>query len=1081
MNTTSLLLLALAACFAPAAEPPAAHNLVRDVPESAAIVTVDSSFTGYGPAVLSDGRRIAEGEEITQECGHRDRLGNGGNSWVSADTATEHWIRLDWPRPVTLNEVEMCWSSPEWQPRAFRVEVLRDGRWIAASPDNGWQAATDRQSIVPLPATETQSLRIVQAPGGGGSRSLMAAQEVSVFFRSDSPRAASGTQSLSPADVRRLQQPSLEANLAKLPCEGAALPLAWLAGGGEVEAIGLTDADGERSIPALALAECAGIRWPIAHVADGLAVVFSGDPPNPDALIPEVHNGEEWVAIAVALSAQRKAEELRLAYQFEPVATRAIRVRATAANLLSAVTEIEVSRYLPAGKDVWPDRLTGKGLRSEMLDPVRHREPSFEALALCALPMTPVRGLLGLKDAPHEIGIAWDGSAIGRETLRFSFGEEQLTLADCRDTVRRTLIDGRRPGMMVEGRIGPLAVRETAILAAAGQDTSQPALCIRIEVTNRSDTAVSSSVLAEAIGGKGEIRFRDGALVRGDDVLLLAQEAARSENDGRAICVDLALGPGERAHADFVHPQSPTTAGPAAEAYRGTTFDGAMAWFRSYWDEVLEQAATIEVPEPRINRMVKAVLAQLFINGDGDIMRYGSEPSVYSTQLYGIEESYAMFALAEHGFVGDAQRYMNATYLTPEFLKKVDVYKTYPDRHQQYRNGLQPHYAVDLYRLNRDAAWIRPHLPLLKQCAEWTIAERRKTMILDDGRKPLHWGLLPKWSYGGDIADVQCYALYANFSCWRGLHDTAWLLGELGEAEASARYAEEARQYRCDIDRAVEGNYQAEQKPPFLPLQLYATRPDEQMDYYQLFAGCLLDLCPFEKGSKHLRWIGDFLEDDNRMFCLLPRFRRDAGAGGLDALYAKGYLRGKLHEDAVREFLLGFYAFLAFNMDHETFISRETNLLYASDLHLRSSYRVPDISDPVPCSSAVALGWLRQMLVSEELAGEGEPSGNLLLLSGTPRAWLRDGQTIRLGNLPTHFGPVGLEVRSAAHSGRIEARVQPPERNPYQAIKLRLRHPEARPIQSVTVDGRPWSDVDPEGECIRLPRCTGPCRVVVFY
>ncbi|HPM84930.1 MAG TPA: hypothetical protein PLF81_29710 [Candidatus Anammoximicrobium sp.] len=40
--------------------------------------------------------------------------------------------------------------------------------------------------------------------------------------------------------------------------------------------------------------------------------------------------------------------------------------------------------------------------------------------------------------------------------------------------------------------------------------------------------------------------------------------------------------------------------------------------------------------------------------------------------------------------------------------------------------------------------------------------------------------------------------------------------------------------------------------------------------------------------KRHLRWITDFLEEDNRMFCLLPRFRRDVGAGGLDALYGIG-------------------------------------------------------------------------------------------------------------------------------------------------------------------------------------------------
>jgi hypothetical protein len=328
---------------------------------------------------------------------------------------------------------------------------------------------------------------------------------------------------------------------------------------------------------------------------------------------------------------------------------------------------------------------------------------------------------------------------------------------------------------------------------------------------------------------------------------------------------------------------------------------------------------------------------------------------------------------------------------------------------------------------------------------------------------------------------VQCYALYANYCCWRGLADTAWLLEELGDAETAKRYADEARQYRAVIDRAVDGSYRKDHRPPFLPLRLYADRPDEQMDYYQLFAGCILDVEPFEKGSRHFRWIADFLEADNRTFCFLPRFRRDVGPGGLDALYGKGYLLAKLHEDQIQDYLLGFYAFLAFNMDHETFASRETNLLYASDLHVRSAYEVPDTSDPVPCSSAVALHLLRHMLVTEERAGPGEYSGNLLLLPAVPKAWLADGKTIRIAAAPTHFGPVSLEVRSAVNSGRIEIKADPPRRNPCRAIKLRVRHPETRPIRSVTVGGKPWQDVDPTGPWVVLPGAGAEQRIVVSY
>jgi hypothetical protein len=654
--------------------------------------------------------------------------------------------------------------------------------------------------------------------------------------------------------------------------------------------------------------------------------------------------------------------------------------------------------------------------------------------------------------------------------------------------------------VVVEARLGDLEVRQTVFSVAVGAAGCSAAAVVRVQVKNLTGVPLRCPVQAEITGSRpGRITVADRTLRRGDDVVLLAlapptgsgvvfdRTAAPSpprmtENDSRPVLAgDVTLPPQGEVTFDFVHPHTVCAAGPESARFAGLKFDTALAQFRTYWDEQLTGPVHLEVPEPRVQQLYRAVLAQLFISADGDIMPYGARPSVYDGSLYGVEESYAMLALAMWGFPRDAQRYLDATYLTPEFLRKVDQYRTYPDRHQQYRNGLEPHYAISAYRLSRDRPWITKHLPLLKQCAEWTMVQRRTTMQTENGGRPLHWGLLPKWSYGGDIHNVQCYALFANLCCWRGLADTAWLFEELGDSATARRYADEAAAYREDIERAIDGSYRAQAQPPFLPLRLYADRPDEQMDYYQLFAGCMLDVGFFAPGSRQYRWITDFLEADNRTFCFLPRFRRDVGAGGLDALYGKGYILGKLQENAIREFLLGFYAYLAFNLDHETFISRETNLLYASDRHTRASYRVPDMSDPIPCSSAVALHFLRAMLVSESPAGAGDSRGDLLLLAAVPRAWLADGQTIRVVELPTQFGPLTVEVRSEAAAGRIETRVVSPDRQLPRAIKLRLRHPAARPIRSVTVNGRAWEDFDPQHERIILPGAAGEYRIVANY
>jgi len=361
-------------------------------------------------------------------------------------------------------------------------------------------------------------------------------------------------------------------------------------------------------------------------------------------------------------------------------------------------------------------------------------------------------------------------------------------------------------------------------------------------------------------------------------------------------------------------------------------------------------------------------------------------------------------------------------------------------------------YAVELYRLSRDRDWIRRHVPLMKQCAEWTIANRRKTMVLEDGRKPLHWGLLPKWTYGGDIFEQQCYPLFSNLACWRGLAATAELLRDLGERDDADRYEREAADYHRTILEVVDTIYRKQADPPVLPPHVYAQGPDGQ-EYYQLFAGMGLDLLPFEFTDPRADYFGRFLEQDNRTFCLLMRFRRDAGPGGLDPIYSQGYILSKLHQDRIREFLLGFHAYQAFNLERDCFTSRETNVVYSSDLHRRTDFKVPDESDLVPCSGAVLLNLLRHMLMTEESSGAARYTGRLALLRGAPRRWFADGCVISMQQAPTHFGKVSFRVESQAEQAVIRAEVAVPDR--CRGIVLRLRHPMGAPMKSVRLNGRP--------------------------
>ena len=102
----------------------------------------------------------------------------------------------------------------------------------------------------------------------------------------------------------------------------------------------------------------------------------------------------------------------------------------------------------------------------------------------------------------------------------------------------------------------------------------------------------------------------------------------------------------------------------------------------------------------------------------------------------------------------------------------------------------------------------------------------------------------------------------------------------------------------------------------------------------------------------------------------------------------------------------------------------------------------------------------RHMLIHEQ------DDHTLLLLQATPRKWLADGQRIEIERAPTYFGPLTMTVESRAAQGTLRVVVERLGRSQPAALLVRLRHPEAKPIRSVTINGQPWTDFDPAKECV---------------
>ncbi|HYM05071.1 MAG TPA: hypothetical protein VEU11_00785 [Terriglobales bacterium] len=92
----------------------------------------------------------------------------------------------------------------------------------------------------------------------------------------------------------------------------------------------------------------------------------------------------------------------------------------------------------------------------------------------------------------------------------------------------------------------------------------------------------------------------------------------------------------------------------------------------------------------------------------------------------------------------------------------------------------------------------------------------------------------------------------------------------------------------------------------------------------------------------------------------------------------------------------------------------------------------------------------------------------LLLAQATPRKWLEDGQKVEVLRAPTYFGPVSFQIQSQARSGKILATIEFEGSNRPQFLLIRFRHPEEKPIRSVTLDSQDWRDFDSRKEWVRI-------------
>ncbi len=451
-------------------------------------------------------------------------------------------------------------------------------------------------------------------------------------------------------------------------------------------------------------------------------------------------------------------------------------------------------------------------------------------------------------------------------------------------------------------------------------------------------------------------------------------------------------------------------------------FDAERRRCVNAWQALLYHGTQLEAPEPRVNNAWRTLIVSLFTAADGNNLNY-SVGNAYE-RIYEAETADAVSGLLLWGHASQAKG----------MIQPLLDYNR--DKLTYHNAGFKLQMLARYYWLTRDTNFVE------SVRAKW----EPELFGIVNGRER-DSGLFPREQYCGDIArDV--YSLNSNTAAWRGLRDFAAVLADMGEKTEADRLTAAATEFRKAILAAVAKSERTDVQPPFIPVALFGEeKPYDPLtgsmlgSYWDLMSPYILGSGAFGPGSARERAIVDYLQERGGVCMGMIRFDQHSGLfaneSAVDDLYGLRYVSKLLELDEVDRALVSFYGKLAQGLTHETFVGAEGTGLRPLDQFGRAMYLPPNTA-----AQAYFLWMLRYMLVQEQDSNDDGVSDTLRLCFATPKAWLADGNTIRLTGAPTAFGPVSLEIESKLRHGEVIANLDLPARDPARQIFLRVRVPD---------------------------------------
>lgn len=587
-----------------------------------------------------------------------------------------------------------------------------------------------------------------------------------------------------------------------------------------------------------------------------------------------------------------------------------------------------------------------------------------------------------------------------------------------------------------------------------------------IKITVRKENAKIDKVKVGLLFSDNNLVLEGSVLKSGNKVRALLTKGGKL-SEGNKITYDLDLNKGDQElyFARLLHPAD--CIGKEIDAHY---YDAEKIELKQYWNNELAKGATFEVPEERVNHAWKNLLVQNLYMG-----YLYSIGNIYQT-WYQPEGNDAARVMGEYG-------HLSRQKAIHEVLLSVPLRK-----YRTWEIGELLSHSAEYYHMSGDSAFIHQH--------------REKFMsYLVDFEKQMNAsanGVLNAEAFSGDIAEKLVY-LHHQGVAWRGMRDMAYILKSLGDVSTGEKYLGLADSLKHRLLTALnESKTILPDSSIFLPTELFTKKkPLAYPRITETKYGSYWNLCfPYVAGSglldkQLLSGYYKYLKNHGAFFLGMVRFNyypvqtgdyyKNGLPGyktpGVDNVYGLNVSRMMAMMDDPDRLVLSMYAKLAHGMTRNTFISGEGDTIGPyPDEYYRTSYLSPS-----SFNNSWFLQMLRLILIAETDGKNGLPE-KLHLAYSTPRSWLAQGKQIKVADAPTLFGKIAYVIDSDIQNGRINIRVTlPAQVDAASEVSIRLRTPDQKKIQNVSINGARHKKFDAAKETIDLTGKTGTLNITVRY